>query len=89
MSSVPAPRRMQTLSGTPLASIQQALRGAGLRLDFGAVLLRLRSDSQALASQLQAVYGNFQFDATTAWADLHVDVMRQRGLRRWLAPQVV
>ena len=80
---------MPTLARAPLASVQQALQGDGLRLNFGAVLLRLRSDSAALASQLQAVYGNFEFNASDAWTDLHVEVMRQRGLRRYIAPQVV
>ena len=89
MSSRPALRCMPTLAGAPLAAVQQALQGDGLRLNFGAVSLRLRSDSAALASQLQAVYGNFEFNASDAWTDLHVEVMRQRGLRRYIAPQVV
>ena len=87
--SFSAPRRGPTLAATPLLSIRQALQVTGLRFDFGAVVLRLRSDSPAMASQMQAVYGNFAFDDSDGWADLHVDVMRQRGLRRWLAPQVV
>ena len=89
MSSRPALWCMPTLARAPLASVQQALQGDGLRLNFGAVLLRLRSDSAALASQLQAVYGNFEFNDSDAWTDLHVEVMRQRGLRRYIAPQVV
>ena len=88
-SSPPALPRNPTLSGTALPSIRRALRGAGLRLDFGAAALRLHSDSAAMAAQLQAVYGNFDFDVSADWADLHVEVMRQRGLRRWFAPQVV
>ena len=89
MSSRPALRCMPTLARAPLAAVQQALQGDGLRLNFGAVSLRLRSDSAALASQLQAVYGNFEFNDSDAWTDLHVEVVRQRGLRRYIAPQVV
>lgn len=84
-----APAHTTALAQTPLISIRTALRRGGLRLDFGAVVLRLRSDSDVLATQLQQVYGNFAFDDSRQWADLHVDVMRQRGLRRWIAPQVV
>ena len=81
--------RTAVLAVTPLSSIRTALRRGGLRFDFGAVVLRLRSDSDVLALQLQQVYANFAFDDRSDWADLHVDVMRQRGLRRWIAPQVV
>jgi HprK-related kinase A len=87
--SRPAPSRSPTLATTPPGSIERALRGNGLRIDYGAVALRLRSDSAHLAAQLRAVYADFAFDESTGWADLHVEVMRQRGLRRWFAPQVV
>lgn len=82
-------RATPTLAQSPLTSIRNALRHGGLRFDFGAMVLRLRSDSAALALQLQQVYRNFPFDDSRHWADLHVDVMRQHGLRRWIAPQVV
>jgi len=78
-----------SLRNAPASAVREALRGPGLRLDFGAAVLRLRSDSPYLAPQLQAVYAAFDFDDSAAWADLHVDVMRQSGVRRWLAPQVV
>lgn len=78
-----------SLADVPLQAIQQALRGPGLRFDYGATVLRLRSDSALLAQQLQQVYAAFAFDDDHgAWADLHVELMRQGGLRRWLRPQV-
>lgn len=61
----------------------------GLWLDLGSARLRLRSDSQVLARQLQAVYPHFKLVSRGDWADLHVDIVRARGLRRWIAPQVM
>ena len=76
-----------TLAETPLPALRSALRN-GLSFDFGAARLRLRSDSAELAKQLRAVYANFPFTDGSDWADLHVDITRDRGLRRWLGPQV-
>ena len=78
----------RTLQDTPLYEIRAALEGAGLWLEYGAAVLRLRSDSAPLATQLRAVYHGFPFIRDGAWADLHVELGRATNLRRWLAPQV-
>ena len=88
-AGAPGDAAITTLANTPRQALVSALRGGGLRLDFGALALRLRSDSSALAAQLQVVYRHFAFDDSGDWADVHVAVMRQPGLRRWIAPQVV
>jgi HprK-related kinase A len=77
-----------TLSETPLAQVAQALGGPGLSLGVGLVTMRLRSDQPDLASQLQQVYRHFPMQGLAPWADLHLDLMRVGGLRRWLKPQV-
>lgn len=51
--------------------------------------MRLRSNSLTLAQQLQAVYSNFPFEPQGEWADLHIEIRRARGARRWLGPQVL
>jgi HprK-related kinase A len=84
----PAPLGSTTLAATPCPQIAQALRGAGLWLDVGWVTLRLRGDQPQLAQQLQQVYRHFPMVNRAPWADLHLDLMRVRGLRRWLKPQV-
>lgn len=83
-SPIPSP-----LHETLLSDIAAALAGAGLWFDYGAAVLRLRSDSAALAAQLQAVYRNFAFVSDAPWADLHIQIERPYNLRRWLAPQVL
>ena len=79
---------LPTLAQAGPAAVLQALRGAGLWLDVGAATIRVRSPESRLARQLVAVYPHFPFVAQADWADLHVDLRRPRGLRRWLRPQV-
>jgi HprK-related kinase A len=78
-----------TLSSCAQATVRQALSGKGLWLDYGAVTLRVRSDSAAFASQLQQVYPHFGLVTSGDWADLHVELSAPSGIRRWLARQVV
>ncbi len=76
------------LSELAQAELRHALAGSGLRLDVGLAVLRVRSDVPALATQIQSVYRHFPQDPDGGWADLHLDLMRVRGPRRWLRPQV-
>ena len=62
--------------------------GAGVWLDVGAATIRLQSDSPDLARQIQTVYAEFPFEPAGDWADVHVQMHRPRGLRRWFRPQV-
>lgn len=68
--------------------MRRALIGSGLWLDLGALTLRVQSDSEHLANQLRVPYGDFPFTESSEWADLHVQVRRARGWRRWIKPQV-
>lgn len=68
--------------------LHQRLCERGLWLDYGCTTTRLQSDSRALAAQLRIVYAQFPFVDHGEWADTHVVVRRQRGLRRWIRPQV-
>ena len=70
-------------------TFQLTLAGPGIHLDVGAATVHLRSDSRLLACQIQTVYAHFPFTADSAWADLHLEIRRVPGLRRWLRPQVV
>lgn len=78
-----------TLNQARLQDIRTALAGRGLWFDYGAAILRLRSDSAVLAAQVKAVYREFAFVSDGLWADLHIQIDRPMNLRRWLAPQVV
>lgn len=78
-----------TLADTALAQIEAGLARDGLWFDVGLATLRVRSNLPSLAAQLQAVYRHFPLCANAPWADLHIDLRRPRGLRRWLRPQVL
>jgi HprK-related kinase A len=69
--------------------LAEALSGPGLWIDFGAASVRVQGDSSCLATQLQAVYADFPFVTHAPWADLHVQIRRATGARRWIRPQVV
>ncbi len=83
-----APDPAVRLGDVSPGQVRQALRGAGLWLDVGLATMRVRSDSPFLPGQLQAVYRHFPWRPAGEWADLHVDLVRPRGLRRWWRPQV-
>lgn len=87
MSAGPAPSR--SLGDTALPELRDALAGPGIVLDLGLAALRVRSDLPLLAAQLRAVYPHFGFQPAGEWADLHVDIVRPRGLRRGWRPQAV
>ncbi len=80
---------LRTLSQVPEGEVRCALAAQGLWFDVGVATLRVRSDAAALAPQLRWVYANFPFRPEVHWADLHIELMRPRGPRRWLRPQVL
>jgi HprK-related kinase A len=51
--------------------------------------VRVSSDSGVFAEQLQRVYRHFAFDADPGWSDIHAQLLRARGVRRWFWPQVL
>lgn len=87
MNAVEACRR-RTLAEVDPAELVRALADNGLWIDVGAATIRTRSDSGPFALQLQAVYGQFPYVDRADWADLHVQVRRPMGVRRWLRPQI-
>lgn len=80
---------IQTLAQVGRAEVARALAGDGLWIDLGAAILRAQSNSNLLATQLETAYGQFPFIDRADWADLHVQIRRAAGVRRWLRPQVI
>lgn len=76
------------LGDTKLSDVRHALNGKGLWLDVGSAVVRVRSTSKHLATQLQRAYCAFPFVSEGQWADEHVDIRRSGGLRRWVRPQI-
>ena len=88
MSAALEPAR-RILSAVDRAELAAALAGKGLWIDVGIATLRIQSDSDLLAGQLQTTYGQFPYSDAADWADLHVEINRAPRLRRWFRPQVV
>ncbi|NJN00399.1 MAG: hypothetical protein HC793_01690 [Aquincola sp.] len=87
---VPAAQTAPTLLGTmDLDTLGEALAESGVCIDVGLATLRLRSDVPTLAPALRAAYRAHAFVASTGFADLHIEIVRPAGLRRWLRPQAV
>ena len=83
-----AAQARRTLAEVDEAEIIGALAGHGLWIDVGAATIRTQSGSTPFARQLRAVYGNFPYVGRADWADLHVQLHRPLGIRRWVRPQV-
>lgn len=62
------------------------LVGAGVRLEIGPFLVRIRSDVAGVREHLQQLYGDFPVRPGDG-AHMDVTVTRGRGLRRMLRPQ--
>jgi HprK-related kinase A len=73
----------------PTRSIGKALGDSGIWIDVGLLTLHVRSDVELLAAQIQAAYRHFPIETDQRWADLHMELVRPVGLRRWVRPQVV
>jgi HprK-related kinase A len=78
----------RTLAEVQPSELSLALASNGVWLDVGAATVRLHSDCATFATQLRVVYGQFPFVDHAGWADLHVQIRRPRGLRRWIRSQV-
>ena len=89
MSRRPGPSpSAPTLAESDPQPLLRVLAGSGLWLDLGALTVHLRSPLASLATQLQRAYAAFPVVEHADWADVHVQIERVRGVRRWLRPQI-
>ena len=87
-SAIPASNAGRSLAQTDSAVFSRAIAGRGVWIDAGVVTLHAQSDSKLLSSQLQAAYAHFPFIDRADWADVHVQISRSGGPRRWIRPQI-
>lgn len=71
-----------------LAELCERLAGPGLFFRSGPFSIHLRSDLPDLPGLFKRLYADYPLLADGAFADFHVRLYRQRGLRRWWRPQV-
>lgn len=67
--------------------IADRLRFGDLLVRIGPFVARMKSDIPALAADLTRIYADFALEPPDVFADFHVEVARESGLRRWFMPQ--
>ena len=77
--------KLSELSSTELS---RSLRRGELLLRLGPFVARLKSDVESLIGDIILIYADFEVFPTEAFADFHVEIAREVGLRRWFKPQV-
>jgi len=82
------PEAPKSIADADASQLLRAMASKGIWLDLGATTLRVVSRVPTLGSQLQQVYQRFPLVVDADWADLHVEIRRPLGLRRWVHPQV-
>lgn len=66
------------------SQLRDALRHEGLTLRMSPFVARLRSDLDRVARDLQLLYGDFEVGDSSEFADCHLQVRRESGLRGWI-----
>lgn len=84
MSSAARGLGSSVLSESELA---QALRGAGVCIDYGACIARVRSNLDSFVGDFRQAYRHFDLSLQPSFVDFHLELSAGRGLRRWLRPQ--
>lgn len=70
------------------ASLARLLRRGELLLQLGPFVARIKTDVDALAHAIALIYTDFTVQPADAFADFHVEIARETGLRRWVRPLV-
>jgi len=78
----------RVLAELPPSQMQQMLADDGIVVRLGASRFRVRSDVAELAMPLASVYGQFGLEPPGGFCDVTASVLRVRGLRRNIRPQI-
>jgi HprK-related kinase A len=75
------------ISTLPRAQLGKLLRQGELLLELPPFVTRMRCDVARAVDDIAAMYGEFDILPPDAFADFHIQVGREPGLRRWFRPQ--
>jgi len=70
------------------SQLASSLRRSELLLTVGPFVARIKSNVTSLATDIALMYADFDVCSVDAFADFHIEVARETGLRRWIKPQV-
>jgi len=68
------------------SDLRGLLRQGNLLLQISPFVARIRSDVHKVAHEIALMYGDFTVCQPEVFADFHVEVAREAGLRRWVSP---
>lgn len=74
------------VSDHSVAQLAGKLSRGELLLNMRPFVARIRSDVPALAGNIALTYGEFDTLAHDQFADFHIEVSLEKGLRRWIRP---
>lgn len=74
------------VSELPSVEFRDRLRRGELLIDLHQFVVRLRSDVRRAAEDLRLMYADFELVPSDSFADFHIEVAREPGLRRWFKP---
>lgn len=69
-------------------AVEHELRGTGLAIDFGLARVRVRGDVPGFGAALRVLYAHFPVEPPAGFFEVSASLVRARGLRRHLRPQV-
>ena len=76
------------ISELTTAQLQSLLQRGDLVLKLGPLVARIKTNVPNLARDIALMYADFESCSNDTFADFHVEVAYEKGLRRWLKPQV-
>lgn len=68
--------------------LARLLHRGELLLSLGPFVARLKTDVPSLACDIALIYADFDVCPIDAFADFHVEIASETGLRRWFKPQI-
>jgi HprK-related kinase A len=76
------------VSEVPQGELRHRLQRGDLVLQMNPFVVRIQSDIPDVVCNISQMYESFSLLDCETFADFHVAVLREKGLRRWLLPQV-
>jgi hypothetical protein len=68
--------------------LKNTLAGDGLFVQIDPFVLKLRSDVEQLVKDISLLYADFETQVDSEFADFHVEILHERGIRHWFNPLV-
>ena len=78
-----------TISGYSESDLKRAVSSQSLNFSTGPFNLSVKSDIPAVRTHLHRLYADYSLLDEKTFIDFHISVDCQKGLRRWIKPQVV